>query len=666
VSFSTGDPSNPTFSFEVSGVVTAPAPVATVNYNGTSIADGSSTTSTTNGTNLGTAAVGAAPLSATFTIVNAGNASLTISNMTMPTGFTLFGAPASSVAAGGSTTFTVVLETSSPGTFSGNISFNTNDPNNDPFTFAITGVIILETTWTGSQSNSWSNPGNWSSGAVPGSATTAIINSGTVIASSPFTIGGLVITGGILRLGIDSTSGTYTMSSLSITGGGTLDVGNNKVMVNYGNNTDPKSAILSDLASGYNNGSWNGPGIDSSAAIAIGNGAYGVGYADGADGIDTSLTSGQLEIAYAQYGDISLQGLVNAGDFHILASDFGQVVTSGWEGGDLTYQGVVNAQDFHLLASNFGRTASYAVPGLTLGAGAQFAITGSPGAQVLNVLSGTVTLNKDMSGLFANYTLEIQSGARVVLASNQHVGALELIGNGTLDVSTYSLTIDYGSGVDPKTTILQYLANGANNGAWNGTGIVSSAAAGNSNYGVGFADGADGIDPSLTSGQIEIAYAQYGDITLQGLVNAQDFHILAGNFGQVVTGGWEDGDFLYQGVVNAQDFHLLAQNFGQTATGENVTLAQSVASTPAATAGSEAIDTTSILTNPVSVSTQVPAPDTVLEGAPVIPSKMDNSPAKKRKALTPVHPVATVTASATSMNPDSKAKDPDAKFLAER
>jgi hypothetical protein len=53
-----------------------------------------------------------------------------------------------------------------------------------------------------------------------------------------------------------------------------------------------------------------------------------------------------------------LSGLVNANDFHILTTNFGHVVTGGWEDGDFTYSGTVNANDFHLLTENFGKTES--------------------------------------------------------------------------------------------------------------------------------------------------------------------------------------------------------------------------------------------------------------------------------------------------------------------
>jgi fibronectin-binding autotransporter adhesin len=150
-------------------------------------------------------------------------------------------------------------------------------------------------------------------------------------------------------------TGAQTLSSLSIAGAGSLDVGNNTVFINY--TSDPKAAILGYLATGSNGGTWTGAGINSSVAAASGT-HYGVAFADGADHVVSGLSSGQIELKYALYGDILLAGNVNGTDFAILAGDFGKSVTGGWEQGDLNYDGTVNGTDFSLLAENFGRSAS--------------------------------------------------------------------------------------------------------------------------------------------------------------------------------------------------------------------------------------------------------------------------------------------------------------------
>jgi hypothetical protein len=194
----------------------------------------------------------------------------------------------------------------------------------------------------------FSGSGNISIGNASGAAATMTVSS---IAQNSVTINAT----GALTIQSGSAS-PNTVNALLINAGGTVDITNNHVIINYASAGDPKSAVLHDLATGYNGGHWNGPGIMSSTAA--GNLKYAVGYVDGADGINTKLSSGQLEVAYTLYGDINLDGVVNGSDFGILAHNFGKQVTGGWEQGDLDYNGRVNASDFGLLAGNFGKTDS--------------------------------------------------------------------------------------------------------------------------------------------------------------------------------------------------------------------------------------------------------------------------------------------------------------------
>jgi autotransporter-associated beta strand protein len=171
-------------------------------------------------------------------------------------------------------------------------------------------------------------------------------------------------------------------------------------------------------------------------------------------------------------------------------------------------------------------------------------------------------------------SLTISNSAIVKLAGGtgeETLSSLAIAAGAALDITNNHVILDY-SGSDPKSTILQYLASASNGGHWNGPGISSSTAAGASAYGVGFADGADGTDHSLSSGQIEVAYALYGDINLDGVVNSIDFGTFAANFGKSVANGWEQGDFTYSGVVNSTDFGLLAANFGKSASGADIVL----------------------------------------------------------------------------------------------
>ncbi len=152
------------------------------------------------------------------------------------------------------------------------------------------------------------------------------------------------------------------------------------------------------------------------------------------------------------------------------------------------------------------------------------------------------------------------------------IGALTIDKGSTLDITNNRLILNNVTS-SIQTTILGYLASGYNGGYWNGTGIVSSTAAASSGkYGVGYASGSVGGVAGLYSGQIEIAYTLYGDANLDGIVNSADFGILAVNYGQKVSGGWQMGDFNYDGIVDSADFALLAQNYGASSSGADVVL----------------------------------------------------------------------------------------------
>jgi hypothetical protein len=158
--------------------------------------------------------------------------------------------------------------------------------------------------------------------------------------------------------GISSPNGGVVVEVDSLSNSGTVDVANNELLVNYGSGADPMAYIQAQIASGYNAGNWNGPGIISSVARTPTNGLlYGLGYADGTDGIVSGLGSGQIEVKYTLLGDANLDGAVNGADFSILAANFGQGVTN-WDQGNFLFTPSVNGSDFSALATNFGQGAN--------------------------------------------------------------------------------------------------------------------------------------------------------------------------------------------------------------------------------------------------------------------------------------------------------------------
>ena len=83
---------------------------------------------------------------------------------------------------------------------------------------------------------------------------------------------------------VNINGGSTKVGNLSISGGGVVNV-NSALIVNYGiGNASPIAAIQAYLKNGYNNGAWNGLGINSSAVAnlnAHSNLKYAVGYIDG-------------------------------------------------------------------------------------------------------------------------------------------------------------------------------------------------------------------------------------------------------------------------------------------------------------------------------------------------------------------------------------------------
>ena len=252
-------------------------------------------------------------------------------------------------------------------------------------THSIAAPVVLGSSTVATVTNSADNL--QISGPISGSGAFTIAGAGAVtLAGSNSYSGGTTVSGNLVvaaaqalpangSLTIQSTGktqfassiGGVSVASLSIAAGGKLDINNNHLFIDFAG-ADPISTIAGYLDSGYNNGAWNGPGIDSSS-VAI-NGSYGIGYADGADGIVAGLASGQIEVKYTLYGDANLDGVVNGEDFTIMASNLGKQV-SGWDRGDFNYDGTVNGEDFTLLTANLGRQtngANVALPAADLAA----------------------------------------------------------------------------------------------------------------------------------------------------------------------------------------------------------------------------------------------------------------------------------------------------------
>jgi subtilisin-like proprotein convertase family protein len=143
---------------------------------------------------------------------------------------------------------------------------------------------------------------------------------------------------------------------------------------------------------------------------------------------------------------------------------------------------------------------------------------------------------------------------------------------GTLDLADNDLVIQSTAGAKPALLGAVYgrLAAGYSGGLWNGAGIVSANAAVNQNSDTGLAL-VDNALLGLTEfggmpvdeNALLLKYTYYGDIDLNGQVDADDLTVFANNFGRPTGAVQIDGDIDFDGDVDADDLTVFANNFGK-------------------------------------------------------------------------------------------------------
>jgi hypothetical protein len=170
--------------------------------------------------------------------------------------------------------------------------------------------------------------------------------------------------------------GTSKVNELTIAPGGTLDLADNPLIVDY-TGASPINAIRGNILTAYSGGSWTGEGLTSSTAASQSRLALGYGESStilGAGGgtfgglsVDGSAVLVRLTIK----GDANLDNTVDFVDLVALAqhyntSDGSQV----WTTGDFTYDGNVDFSDLVALAQNYNTSLP---AGPIAGASADFA-----------------------------------------------------------------------------------------------------------------------------------------------------------------------------------------------------------------------------------------------------------------------------------------------------
>jgi hypothetical protein len=161
------------------------------------------------------------------------------------------------------------------------------------------------------------------------------------------------------NIGTTANAGRVSVGSLSVlrvdgtfTNAGTVIL-NGSAIFDY-DSISPMSLLLAQIQSGYNNGSWNGIGINRTVSAA--NVSKRIGYAEASAlavtdfaGLPVDSTSALLRLTFG--GDTDLDGDVDVADLGRLASSW--QTAADWFGGDFDYNGSVDVGDLGILASNW-------------------------------------------------------------------------------------------------------------------------------------------------------------------------------------------------------------------------------------------------------------------------------------------------------------------------
>jgi hypothetical protein len=423
-------------------------------------------------------------------------------------------------------------------------------------------------------------------------ATTSVNNGGLLtLNGGTLTTSSLAVDGTTGGATFDMTGGTLTANSLTISNGGLADFAQSPLSVTFSG-----SVSISDAASSLKvdqGATISATGLNNSGQVTIGTAADFIILGSPTNNGTINLAGGELDVrgSFTNSLNATIQGngtlstttgLINNGSIQFtgMTNLDGSILNNAT--GTIEIPGLVPAVFVNGMTNNGTLT-------LDAGSIATFAgaLTGSGkivdnGSLVIHANSSVGSISGTGGVTVGNVStpasLQLTTGGGVTTISS-----LTIFANSSLDITNNHMIINYAPGTQASVdaTIRGYLTNGYNGGTWTGSsgaaaggGIVSSTAAlpgNNAHFGVGYADGADGVVAGLSSGQIEIKYTVYGDANLDGLVNGDDFTILVGNLGKPAS-KWDKGDFNYDGVVNGDDFTLLVENLGKQANGADIAL----------------------------------------------------------------------------------------------
>jgi autotransporter-associated beta strand protein len=258
------------------------------------------------------------------------------------------------VYAGGTTITAGTLQVGNGGT-TGSITGNVTD--NASLSFNRSDSISFGGTISGSGSVTKLGSGTVTLSAANGYTGGTTVSAGTLVAAhgDAFADRALTVGTGAKAQIQSGLANALTLTTLTTTGTGLLDITNNSMVVR--NMTVSQVGAL--VKTGYAAGAWTGPGINSSTAAA--GTTTGIGFADNSilaftsfKGVNVGPTD--VLVKYTYYGDADLDGDVDGNDVGRWATNFtgsGGSTSKTWVEGDWDYDGDVDGNDVGRWAVNF-------------------------------------------------------------------------------------------------------------------------------------------------------------------------------------------------------------------------------------------------------------------------------------------------------------------------
>ena len=382
-------------------------------------------------------------------------------------------------------------------------------------------------------------------------------------------------------------NGTFNINGLSGSlpfANTNLDIERSTVYISYAN-SDPLSLIQAYLATGYNNGAWNGGIIPVVQNIsATGYNADVIAEAGAANALaGTSTDFGGNDVWYEQgFPGSAGTGLPPSGStFTSAANPNVRFTLQPYTANNVAFIPGGNGS----VTLTLTNPASYgALSFLAAAASGSAAMTATLNFADLSTVSVPITV----SDWFNGNNAAVVAGGRIIRSTSSTV---ELDGS-----NPRMYEYDYVIPTADQNKLLSSVAFKETNGNQLGIfaisgargAITSSAAAANAaqTTAIGYADSADGLIAGQPANTIELKYTLYGDTGLTTSVGFNDFTRLTQHYNQTTGGTWDTGDFNYDGSVNSGDFTLMTRTYNTTLGSQATPAAIAAASAASATATS--------------------------------------------------------------------------------